>query len=166
MEENLSTRLIDQCVLNADELDHCLERTHLVFRGLVEQADRLLAERGLGRAHQRVLWVVARQPGLPTGAVAGFLGVSLQALHKTMRELLDRDLIQSTTDEENRRLRRVSLTDAGRALEAQLTEPQRAVFAAAVNRLGAEAIGQWGAVMDVLAEELGSKAGRDGSGPQ
>ena len=58
----------------------------------------------------------------------------------------------------NRRVRRVGLTQDGGALEQQLTGPQRAIFAAAVNRLGPEAIERWGGVMDVLAVELGAKS--------
>lgn len=153
----MSTRLMYQCTLNADELDHCLELTHLVFRGLIEGADRLLAQHGLGRAHQRILWIVARQPSLPTGIVAEFLGVSLQALHKSMRELIDRGLVLSTPDPQNRRLRRIALTTAGSRLEAKLTGPQRAAFAAVVSRLGPEAIGHWRAVMDELVTDFGTK---------
>ena len=158
----MSTELIDQCALNADELDHCLERTHLVVRGLVDQADALLATHGLGRAHQRVLWVVARQPDLPIGVIAGFLAVSLQALHKTMRQLRERELVTIAPDPANRRLRRVALTDAGRRLEGQLTNPQRDAFAAVVNQLGVPAIEQWGLVMDLLARQLGSAKQSDG----
>ncbi|RBY96086.1 MarR family transcriptional regulator [Blastococcus sp. TF02-8] len=151
----MSTESKEPCALNEDELDHCLERTHLVFRGVVDQADRLLAEHGLGRAHQRVLWVVARQPNLPIGTVSGFLGVSLQALHKTMRQLRERELVTTAADPANRRLRLVALTEAGRTLEARLSEPQRASFAAVAAQLGTTAMEQWGLVMDTLAVQLG-----------
>ena len=53
-------------------------------------------ERGLGRVHHRILYFVARSPGIAVNALLGVLDVSKQALHAPLRELVDKGLIAAT----------------------------------------------------------------------
>ena len=66
--------------MSTDERDVAL--FFLGWRSFVDDADTVLAEHGLGRMHHRVLYVVARSPGISVGELAGALGISRQALHR------------------------------------------------------------------------------------
>ncbi|WP_214414276.1 MarR family winged helix-turn-helix transcriptional regulator [Sphaerisporangium fuscum] len=126
----------------------------LGWRSFVDDADTVLAEHGLGRVHHRVLYVVARRPGIGVAELSGALGISRQALHRPLSELQRRDLVTSEVAAHSARERALSLTPAGQALEEAATGPQLAhlgkVFAAA----GPEAVQGWRAVMRSLAEDV------------
>ncbi|HAY10974.1 MAG TPA: MarR family transcriptional regulator, partial [Thauera sp.] len=111
----------------------------------------LLEARGLGRVHHRVLYFIGRNPGISVGALIDALGVSKQALNAPLRELVERDLIRAEPAAEDRRVRQLSLSAQGQALEAQLTEIQTDLLGRAFADCGGEATDGWHAVMKRLA---------------
>jgi hypothetical protein len=62
----------------AEQLNQALELMYFGFRGLVDAPDRLLARRGLGRMHHRVLYFIARAPGLSVGDLLERLAITKQ----------------------------------------------------------------------------------------
>jgi DNA-binding MarR family transcriptional regulator len=131
---------------------------HFAFRAIVAEPDAALAELGLGRVHHRILFFIARTPGLRVGDLMATLGVSKQALHGPLRELVRQGFVKSLADPDDLRERQLSLSAAGKALERRLSEPQRRAFAAAFRRAGPGAKRAWQAVM---LELIGSAS--DGS---
>ncbi len=121
------------------------------FRALTAEPDRVLAERGLSRVHHRILYVVARNPGLRIGELLATLRVSKQALNRPLRELSRLGLVAATTPAHNRRARELRLTDPGERLERRLTAAQRRRFARAFSAAGAGAERGWRDVMRRLA---------------
>jgi DNA-binding MarR family transcriptional regulator len=117
------------------------------FRRLTEEPDRVLALRGLGRVHHRILYFVARNPGIHIGGLLEILKVSKQALHRPLRQLVRRGLVGAATSPSNRRLRQLSLTREGRALEARLTGSQHRRFSRTFREVGAEMETAWREVM-------------------
>ncbi|NMG01675.1 MarR family winged helix-turn-helix transcriptional regulator [Azoarcus taiwanensis] len=130
-----------------------IERFYFAYRAFTAGADRLLEAQGLGRVHHRILYFVGRNPGISVGALIDTLGVSKQALNAPLRALIERELVFAESDAEDRRVRRMSLTEAGRALEAQLTEIQADLLDRAFGESGAKATEGWHAVMRRLAAE-------------
>ena len=57
-------------------LDAAIELMYFGYRGMVAMPDRLLAERGLGRAHHRILFFVARLKRPTVSEVQRTLAVS------------------------------------------------------------------------------------------
>src|SRR5258706_5534714 len=112
---------------------------HFGFRKMIEEPDRLLARRGFGRVHHRVLFFVARRPGLSVGELLAILDVSKQSLHRPMQDLLRARMLDAVVDPANRRAKRLSLTTKGRAFESELSRIQRRLFARAVARTGSDA---------------------------
>src|SRR5512145_94467 len=98
------------------------------FHALTADPDRILSERGLSRVHHRILYFVARAPGLRVGELVATLSVTKQALNRPLRELLQRELVALSTPAHNRRPREVRLTPAGAQLERRLTGVQRQRF--------------------------------------
>ncbi|HRQ56696.1 MAG TPA: MarR family transcriptional regulator [Azoarcus taiwanensis] len=130
-----------------------IERFYFAYRAFTAGADRLLEAQGLGRVHHRILYFVGRNPGISVGALIDTLGVTKQALNAPLRALIERELVFAESDAEDRRVRRMSLTEAGRALEAQLTEIQADLLDRAFGESGAKATEGWHAVMGRLAAD-------------
>src|SRR4051812_12928203 len=102
--------------------DRALAYLHFAFRAVVEKPDRILEKRGLSRVHHRILYFVREHAGVDVGGLLAILGVTKQALHKPLQELVDAQLVSSTPVGRRRELR---LTAKGTALEAQLSGLQR-----------------------------------------
>jgi len=66
-----------------------IEQFFFAYRGFTSNPDRILEQRGLGRVHHRVLYFVGRNKGITVSALLGILGVSKQALHAPLRQLVD-----------------------------------------------------------------------------
>jgi DNA-binding MarR family transcriptional regulator len=135
-------RVMDQSVnrivnlLDLSALDEALALLHFGFRAVVAEPDRILARRGLSRLHHRILFFVARKPDCSISDLLAILGITKQALHGPMRQLVERGLLRSEVDPQNRRSRCLSLSRSGAALEAKLSGIQRDLFAAAFATAG------------------------------
>ncbi|HHL21305.1 MAG TPA: MarR family transcriptional regulator [Aliiroseovarius sp.] len=144
----------------------CLELLHFGFRNITEGPDRMLVERGLARAHHRILYFIGRAEEIPMSDLLHILGISRQALHRPMKQLREQGLIAARPDPADKRNLILSLTDEGRSFEHALTEPQRQMFAAARGEAGDVALTGWRAIMEVLArgtpwDDLKAEAARD-----
>jgi DNA-binding MarR family transcriptional regulator len=106
------------------------------FRKMIEEPDRLLARKGLGRVHHRVLFFVARRPGLSVGDLLSILAVSKQSLHGPMQRLAASGLLESRPHPKNRRIKRLYLTRDGRTFEHRLSGIQRDLFRRAFRARG------------------------------
>jgi len=100
--------------------------------------------------HHRILYFVGRNPDVAVTALLDTLAVSKQALNGPLRKLLDDKLISIRTDEQDRRFRRLRLTEAGRKLEAQLTGTQMRHLETVFNRNGGKNEQAWKAIMRAM----------------
>ncbi|MEN2976862.1 MarR family transcriptional regulator [Tistrella bauzanensis] len=133
---------------------HDLELFHFAFRFLIEEPDRILAERGLNRSHHRILFFVAHGgPDMTLTDLLDKLKVSRQALHRPMRQLLDQNLVALSPVPSNRRMLNVTLNPEGATLEARLSALQTAYLDSAFRAAGEGAADAWRRVMAVLAAE-------------
>ncbi|MBT9497895.1 MAG: winged helix-turn-helix transcriptional regulator [Zoogloea sp.] len=133
------------------ELRESIEVFFFAYRAFTTPPDRILAERGLGRVHHRILYFVARSPGIAVNALLGVLDVSKQALHAPLRELVDKGLIAATPAEHDRRVKQLVLTDAGAALEAELSGTQLAMLEKVFADAGLEAEAAWRGLMEQIS---------------
>ena len=67
--------MIDQS--NTPELRAAVESLFFGYRAFTSRPDRLLAQRGLGRVHHRILYFVGRQPQIAVNALL----TSIQTRH-------------------------------------------------------------------------------------
>jgi DNA-binding MarR family transcriptional regulator len=134
------------------DLRSSIELFYFAYRAFTSPPDRILAQRGLGRVHHRILYFVGRHPGLTVNELRETLAVSKQALHAPLRKLLQSGLIVAAPGEEDRRARHLSLTRAGRGLEERLTRTQTAHLQAAFGAAGATAVRCWHEVMTNLRQ--------------
>lgn len=127
---------------------------HFAFRAVINEADAQLQARSFGRVHHRILFFIARSPGLRIADLLATLGVTKQALNRPLQQLVRASLVQKRVAPSNLREHRLSLTPSGSRLEKRLSGQQRRLFRAAFRKAGPTAAAGWRTVM----RELGGTA--------
>ncbi len=130
-----------------------MELLYFGYSHLTRSADDGLAAQGLGRAHHRALYFIARQPGLPVGDLLALLAITKQSLGRVLGDLTERGLVETRAGDRDRRQRLLRLTDSGVTLEAGLFESFRSRLAAAYASAGQGAVGGFWAVLEGLIPE-------------
>lgn len=123
--------------------------SHL-YRGI----DEGLAKQGLGRAHHRALYFIARSPNLTVSELLGLLAITKQSLGRVLNELAERGLVESRPGPTDRRQRLLRLSPAGVALEAELFEALRERMSVAYAAAGQDSVsGFWGVLEGLIPPE-------------
>lgn len=112
------------------------------YRDFVGDADALLARRGFGRAHHRVLYFVNIRPGMPVADLLSILKITKQSLARVLRQLIDDGYIEQHTGPSDRRQRLLVATAKGREYFKTLSETQASRINAALEKLPPEAANQ------------------------
>jgi DNA-binding MarR family transcriptional regulator len=139
--------------LREPELRRGMELMYFAQSRLANATEARLAELGLGRAHHRAIYFIARHPDLTVSALLGLLGITKQSLGRVLNELVERDLVETRVGERDRRQRLLRLSEAGKALESDLFETVRQIWAAAYARAGQGAVSGFWAVLEGIAPD-------------
>ena len=139
--------------LREPEIRRGVELLYFGYSHMTRAIDAELATQGLGRAHHRALYFIARQPDLSVSHLLSLLGITKQSLGRVLGELADRGMVESRSGERDRRQRLLRLTDAGRALESRLFEQLRERLGAAYASAGQGAVSGFWAVLEGLIPE-------------
>ncbi|CNB19649.1 MarR family winged helix-turn-helix transcriptional regulator [Yersinia intermedia] len=134
-------------------LHQAIEQFYFGYRTFTELPDKLLAQRGLGRVHHRILYFVGHNPDIAINALLGILKISKQALNAPLKQLVKMELITVTTAEYDQRVRQLSLSPAGKKLESQLTDTQIQLLRQVFQQLGKETETAWLHVMQCLNKD-------------
>lgn len=146
----LAGRRASPLFLREAEIRHGIELLYFGYASLLDGADGLLGQHGLGRAHHRVLYFVARRPGLPVFELLRLLSITKQSLSRVLADLVRADLVRQTVGTADRRQRLLRLTPAGAQLEAELFEILRGKMASAFAQAGQHAVTGFWAVLSGL----------------
>ena len=138
-----------------DRLNKCLETLHFAFRGLVAEPDSILKSQGLSRIHHRLLFFIGRNPGLSVNELVESMRLTKQAIHKPLKSLVEKDLVEVTRDASDKRVKRLALTSQGVSLESRLTGIQRELLTHAFDEVGEDGAEAWFRVMETMARRLG-----------
>jgi DNA-binding MarR family transcriptional regulator len=139
--------------LRAPEIRRGVELLYFGYSHLTRSIDEGLAEQGLGRAHHRALYFIARKPDLTVSELLAILGITKQSLGRVLTELGERGLVESRTGTQDRRQRLLRLTPEGTALETRLFDALREKMSAAYSSAGQGAVGGFWAVLEGLIPE-------------
>ena len=139
--------------LREPEIRRGIELLYFGYANLTRSIDAGLARQGLGRAHHRALYFIARKPDLTVSELLGILAITKQSLGRVLGELGERELVETRTGDRDRRQRLLRLTPAGAALEAELFDALREKMAAAYSNAGQGAVGGFWAVLEALMPE-------------
>jgi DNA-binding MarR family transcriptional regulator len=133
------------------------------YRDFTTVADRVLEELSLGRAHHRALHFIARNPGITVSGLLAILRITKQSLARVLNALVDQGYVAQAPGFEDRRLRLLTLTESGHALETRLFGEQREKLARAYIAAGPQAVQGFRAVMRAMMDS-GALSYIDGTG--
>ncbi|UOA25540.1 MarR family transcriptional regulator [Pseudosulfitobacter sp. DSM 107133] len=138
--------------LTDEQLRQGIEAMFFAYRGFTADPDRILADMAYGRAHHRAVHFINRAPGTTVNNLLNILGVTKQSLNRVLRTLIADGLVESRVGQTDKRERHLHLTDAGRALEQQLSDAQRARMRAAFREAGPDAVGGFRRVLEAMMD--------------
>jgi DNA-binding MarR family transcriptional regulator len=133
--------------LREPEIRRGIELLYFGYTNMIRGADAILEDRGLGRAHHRALYFIARQPGLAVSDLLRLLAITKQSLSRVLADLVARGLVAQQVGTTDRRQRLLSLTEAGEELEGLLFDAVRERMATAYAQAGQHAVGGFWAVL-------------------
>ena len=137
--------------LREEEIRRGIELLQFGHAALARVMDPILETHRLGRAHQRALYFIGRQPGLSVSALLELLGVTKQSLGRVLDELAERDLVETRRSDRDRRQRLLHLTAAGEVIENALFDAARERVAAAYSAAGQSSVtGFWRVLENLL----------------
>lgn len=136
--------------LREPEIRRGVELLYFGYSHLTRAIDENLARQGLGRAHHRALYFIARKPGLTVSELLNLLAITKQSLGRVLGDLAERGLVETRVGDTDRRQRLLRLTPEGAALEAGLFDALREKLAAAYSSADREAVGGFWAVLKGL----------------
>jgi DNA-binding MarR family transcriptional regulator len=138
--------------LTDDQLRRGIEAMFFAYRGFTADPDLILEQHAYGRAHHRAIHFVNRSPGTTVNNLLDILGVTKQSLNRVLRALVEDGLIESRIGIRDKRERHLYLTDAGRALEQELSEAQRIRMRAAYRAAGPDAVQGFRKVLEQIMD--------------
>ena len=138
--------------LTDDQLRKGIEAMFFAYRGFTADPDRILAEKGYGRAHHRAIHFINRSPGTTVNNLLSILGVTKQSLNRVLRALVEAGLVESRVGTRDKRERHLFLTEAGEALERELSTAQRDRMRAAFREAGPEAVAGFRQVLEAMMD--------------
>ena len=136
--------------LREPELRRGMELLYFGYSHYTRTIDRDLVRQGLGRAHHRALYFVARRPGVTVSELLALLAITKQSLGRVLNELTERGLVETRPGDRDRRQRLLSLTAAGTRLENDLFEAGRERMSRAYAQAGQHAVSGFWAVLEGL----------------
>ena len=139
--------------LREDEIRRGIELLYFGYTRLTNAIDRELAKQGLGRAHHRALYFIARRPDLTVGELLRLLAITKQSLGRVLKELQERELIASQPGLVDRRQKLLRLTKQGVELEAELFRQLRERLSSAYATAGQESVTGFWHVLEGLVPE-------------
>jgi DNA-binding MarR family transcriptional regulator len=138
--------------LTDEQLRRGIEAMFFAYRGFTADPDRILAGIRLWPRpsprdpfHQPL-------PGTTVNNLLSILGVTKQSLNRVLRTLVEDGLVESRVGTRDKRERHLYLTEAGAALERQLSEAQRSRMRAAFRNAGPEAVAGFRAVLEQMMD--------------
>ncbi|MDR6850238.1 MAG: MarR family transcriptional regulator [Sphingomonas sp.] len=141
--------------LREPEIRRGMELMYFAQSTLARSTEERLSALGLGRAHHRALYFIARHPDLTVSALLGLLGITKQSLGRVLNELVERNLVETRVGERDRRQRLLRLSQAGKDLEGDLFECVRQVWAQAYASAGQNAVsGFWAVLEGITPDEV------------
>lgn len=143
----------DLLFLTDEQLRRGIEAMFFAYRGFTSDPDRILAEKGYGRAHHRALHFINRHPGTTVNNLLSILGITKQSLNRVLRSLTFDELIETRVGELDRRERCITLTPKGQALEEELSSAQRERMRAAYRAAGPDAVRGFRQVLEAMMDD-------------
>ena len=145
---------VNPLFLREEDLRQGIELLFYAYRDFTTDPDRILSQKGFGRAHHRAIHFIGRNNGIAVTELLGILRITKQSLSRVLSPLVRQGYVKQVKGTNDRRQRHLYLTEKGFELERKLSEPQRARVARAYRAAGAEAVEGYRKVLIGLINEI------------
>ena len=142
---------VNPIFLSEEDLRQGIELLFFAYRDFTGEADLVLAERGLGRAHHRAIYFIGRNPAVTVSQLLRILKITKQSLNRVLNDLLEGGFVERKAGMQDRRTRQLRLTQKGMQLETALWESQRPRLVRAFREAGPDAVAGFRRVLTGLA---------------
>ena len=139
--------------LRKEALRRGIELLFYAYRDFTNEADTILFEIGLGRAHHRVIYFVGKKPGMTVSDLLSILRITKQSLSRVLSRLISEEYVYQKIGSIDKRQRLLFLTSKGSELETQLTDIQCKRFANAYLQTGASEVAGFEEVLNALLDK-------------
>ncbi len=154
LRNDVSHRVASPLFLREDEVRRGVELLYFGYTRLTRSIDDGLSKQGLGRAHHRALYFVARQPDLAISDLLRILAITKQSLSRVLNDLMQHGLIETRTGTQDRRQKLLRLTEKGIMFEGELFESLRNSLSSAYAAAGQESVtGFWRVLEGLIPSE-------------
>jgi DNA-binding MarR family transcriptional regulator len=141
-----------------ESLGEVLEFMRLVWalhHGLQATSKRMAVQLGVTGPQRLVIRLVGRRPGISAGELADLLRVHPSTLTGVLRRLEERAFVARKADPEDRRRAVLTLTPAGRAIDAVRGGTVEAAVRRVIERMDETDVEATRRMLAMLAHELG-----------
>ena len=138
--------------LREEELRRGIEMMFFAYRDFTGEADAILAEQDMGRAHHRAIYFIGRNSGMTVSALLSILNITKQSLSRVLSALVESGHVVQRPGPQDRRQRLLFLTKKGSELEARLTDVQATRFARAYREAGMDSVVGFHRVLEGLLD--------------
>ena len=139
--------------LRKETLRRGIELLFYAYRDFTSEADSILSEIGLGRAHHRVIYFVGKYSGMTVSDLLSILRITKQSLSRVLSHLIAEGYIRQQIGDTDKRQRLLFLTPKGSSLETRLTDIQCKRFANAYLQSGASDVAGFEQVLNALLDK-------------
>jgi DNA-binding MarR family transcriptional regulator len=140
--------------LRETEIRRGIELLYFGYTSFTATADATLDHQGLGRAHHRALYFIARRPEMPVGDLLKLLRITKQSLGRVLTDLTERGYLETLPGRRDRRQRLLRLTSSGDSLETELFNAIRTKMAEAYAEAGQGSVtGFWRVLESLIPPE-------------
>lgn len=140
--------------LREEEIRRGIELLHFGQAEIGRAIDAKLEALALGRADQRALYFIARQPELSVSDLLRLLGITKQSLGRVLDQLVERGFVEVLPGQRDRRQRLLRLTAEGARIEDELFALIRERMAIAYSQAGQGSVtGFWRVLENLIAPD-------------
>ena len=116
-------KLLTPLFLNEEEIRKIIELMFFSYRDFTSGPDKVLEKINFGRAHHRVIYFVGKKKDLTIKELLTILQITKQSLSRVLNQLVKEKYIILSIGED-KRTKKLTLSNKGEELEKQLSEIQ------------------------------------------
>ena len=134
-----------------DQLDEILALFYFGYKTFTKKPDEILEKYGIQRMHHRIIFFIAKFPGLSVNELLTLLEITKQGLHGPLKKLLEKGFVKSEQCEQDLRVKNLFLTKEGEKLEEELSNVQKEQLNEIFLQLGEDYQTAWIEIMKKLS---------------
>jgi DNA-binding MarR family transcriptional regulator len=111
--------------LKDDQLKDLIEKLFIGYRETFSDSKKILKIYSIGLAHQKVIHILSMYEGISISELLKKLKVTKQSLNRVLRDLIKLEIIIFKKDEQDTRVKRLSLNNKGEKIFTEIFEAQK-----------------------------------------